>query len=765
MKRTAAHWGSYLWADGPDGPALSPDPGDPNPSTIGEGWVSAMRDGNVRIQHPAIRSGWLAGDGGAGRNGDGFVEVSWDRATALVAAEVTRVARQHGNGAIFGGSYGWASAGRFHHAQSQLRRFLNLVGGYCSARDTYSHAAAEVLLPHIVGMSNRTFQDQMTSWPLIAEHCELFVAFGGISGRTAQITSSGTSTHEVETWLKAAAGRGMRMVNVSPQRADGADTPGAEWLSLRPGTDTALMLALAHELYGAGAHDEAFLARCTSGWPAFRAYLTGEADGVAKSADWAAPICDVAAADIRGLAHRMAGKRVMISVSWGLQRADHGEQPLWMGLTLAAMLGQIGQPGTGFGFGYGSTTPVGRPARLIGWPSVPQGRNPIADFIPVARLTDMLLNPGGTYLYDGRQRRFPDIRLVYWAGGNPFHHQQDLNRLETAWTRPETVIVHDHSWTATARRADIVLPCTSSLERDDIMINRRDAALIYMSKGIEPVGEALSDYRILSRIAAHLDLEDAFTEGRSEEDWLRWLWAGCQGVAQRNGFALPDFDAFRAHGRFDVPEAAEARVQMGAFATDPVAAPLDTESGRITLFNHAIDAIGLSDCPGHPTWLAPIAWLGTADADELHLISGQPLPRLHGQLDNGSASAATKVAGREPCVLHPETAARFGIADGDVVLLSTARGACLAGVRLSDGIRPDCVSLATGAWFDPQEVDGRRIDVHGNPNVLTIDKGTSGLAQGSIGHTALVRIARWQGPLPPLTVHLPPQLDGGEPHR
>lgn len=758
VKRTAAHWGSYVVTDGPAGLKLSPDPGDPNPSIIGTGWLSAMQDRNVRIHRPAVRRGWLNGDRGARRNDDAFVEVSWDKATELVASEVTRVAQQHGNDAIFGGSYGWASAGRFHHAHSQLGRFLTLAGGCCSSRDTYSHAAAEVLLPHVVGVSNRVFQDQMTSWPLVAEHCELFLAFGGVTVRTAQITSSGTSVHEVGHWLKTAAERGMRTVNISPQRTGGDDVPGAEWLSLRPGTDTALMLALAFEIHRAGGHDEAYLDRYTSGWPVFRAYLTGETDGVAKSAAWASPICDVPEDDIRALAHRMIGKRVMINVSWGLQRADHGEQPIWMGLTLAAMLGSIGKPGTGFGFGYGAMTSVGRPERLIRWPSVPQGRNPVKEFVPVARATDMLLNPGGSYTYNGETRRYPKIRLIYWVGGNPFHHQQDLHRLSDAWTRPETVIVHDHSWTATARRADIVLPCTSPLERDDIMINRRDPALIYMSKIKEPIGEALSDHGIFRRIAAHMGLEEGFCEGRNEQDWLRWLWAGCQGVAQKEGFRLPDFDTFREGGRFDIPDGFVTRIQLSGFVDDPDGAPLQTESGKITIHNEWIDKLDLNDCPGHPTWMPPVEWLGDADADQLHLISGQPLTRLHGQLDNGDTSAATKINGREPCVLHPDTAALYGIREGDIVRISNERGSCLAGARLDDGTRRDCIALATGAWFDPQEIDGRQIEVHGNPNVLTIDKGTSGLAQGCIGHTALVRIECWTGPVPAISVHKQPRF-------
>lgn len=753
MRYTASHWGAYQFEEGAT--ALSPLDGDTAPSRIGRGWVSAAQDANSRIMQPAVRRGWLAGDGGAGRCRDGFVEVSWDMALALAAGEINRVRKEHGNGAIFGGSYGWASAGRFHHAQGHMRRFLNMVGGYVAARDTYSHAAAEVLFPHVLGLTNQQMQDQMTSMPLIAAHCDVLLAFGGISARTAQITSAGTTRHEVPDWLETLRSSGARLINVSPRATD---FTGAEWWSIRPGTDVALMLALTWEIVAADRADTGFLDRCTSGWPDYRAYLSGETDGQPKTADWAAPLCALSADRIRALAIELVDRKSMITLNWGMQRADHGEQPLWAGLGLACVIGQIGQPGTGFGFGYGSTTPVGRAARLIPWPSVPQGVNPVKDYIPVARLTDMLETPGDSYPYNGEVRVYPDIRLIWWTGGNPFHHQQDLNRLERAWQKPETVIVNDHSWTATARRADIVLPATSPLERHDIMMNRRDPSLIYMSPLMKPPGAARDDFVIFSDLAERMGFGAAYTEGRDTIGWLRHLWDQSRAVARAEGVALPAFDMFREMGRFDLPDSAETRIALQGFVADPAGAPLATESGRITLFNNGIAAMAHADCPGHPCWLPSVESLLTAAPDELHLISGQPDTRLHAQNDRGSEAQGDKVEGREAACLHPDTARAHGLAAGDVLRLYNTRGACLAGLRLSEEMCRDCIALATGAWFDPQIVDGVSLEVHGNPNALTLDKGTSSLAQGNIAHTTLVRIALWTGPLPELTIARPPTI-------
>lgn len=755
MPFTASHWGIYQF-DGAEG--ITPLEDDPFPSRIGRGWVSAARDEASRIMAPVARRGWLEGDKGLKRNEDSFVELNWDEASDLVAREIIRVRETYGNAAVYGGSYGWASAGRFHHAQSQLHRFLNLAGGYVASRETYSHAAAEVLFPYIIGLSNRAFQDQMTSLRLVAENCEYLLSFGGISERTAQIASSGVSRHDIGLAFGRLQERNASVVNVSPMESD---LPGAECVSIRPGTDTALLLALAYEIVAAGKADESFLLRQTSGWPEWREYLFGAVDGVAKSADWAGKICDIPPDRIRVIARDLVSLKSMITLNWGMQRADHGEQVIWAALGLACIVGQIGGPGTGFAFGYGSTTHVGRAARLVNWPSLPLGQNNVSEYIPVARFADMLLNPGGQYPYNGEARRYPDIRLVYWCGGNPFHHHQDLNRLEFAWRQPETVVIHDHTWTATARRADLVLPATTPLERADLMMNRRDPSLFFMSRVFEPLAEARDDFDIFREIARKMGFEDAFTEGRDADDWLRFLWAGAQGVAQEAGFALPDFENFRRTGRFDIPSAQEDRIALEAFSADPDLVPLETETGKITLHNVTIGGFGARGCPGHPTWISPSESLLSADSDELHLISGQPATRLHGQNDRGSEALADKIDGREPAHLHPKAAETRGLSEGDAIRLWNARGACLAGLRLDPLIREDCIALATGAWFDPQIVDGERLEVHGNPNVLTIDRGCSDLSQGNMAHTALVRVEKWTRPVPPLSIDRPPRIARG----
>src|SRR5690349_4577921 len=326
-RTTATHWGIYRGeVRGGQLAALHPYEGDPDPSPIARN-VPATLDHPCRIRHPAVRRSFLErgkAAGGEGRGREIFVEVSWDTALDLVAAEVARVRAEHGNEAIFGGSYGWASAGRFHHAQSQLRRFLNCVGGFTASVNAYSYAAAQVIVPRVLGDS-RGLLSQHTSWTSIAEHGELVLMVGGMPMKNAQVDSGGAGRHIVRQHLERARERGARFILVSPLREDALDTLGAEWLALRPSTDAAFLLALAHTLLAEGLQDRAFLDRYTVGFDRFAAYLTGEADGTPKDASWAAAITGLAAEQIRTLARDMARRRTLVSVSWSVQRTDHGE--------------------------------------------------------------------------------------------------------------------------------------------------------------------------------------------------------------------------------------------------------------------------------------------------------------------------------------------------------------------------------------------------------------------------------------------------------
>ena len=310
------------------------------------------------------------------------------------------------------------------------------------------------------------------------------------------------------------------------------------------------------------------------------------------------------------------------------------------------MLGGIGLPGGGFAFGHGSLSGVGVPRADLPGPEVSTPPNPARSAIPVARIADMLLAPNGAYEFNGRREIYPDIRLVYWAGGNPFHHHQDLNRLRKAWQKPDTIIVHDSWWTPTARHADIVLPATTSLERNDVGGSSRDPYVFAMHRAIAPLGDARHDFEIFRDLAGRLGYEDAFTEGRDEMAWCRWIYERVRTGSAKKNVALPDFDTFWADGFVELPPPDEDFVLFDDFRRDPQLHPLKTPSGKIEIASQTIAGFGYADCPPHPAWLPPAEWLGSSTAERwpLHLITHQPAGRLHSQTGPGIGLARPQAA-------------------------------------------------------------------------------------------------------------------------
>jgi biotin/methionine sulfoxide reductase len=756
-----SHWGAFL-AEVKDGRFIGVRPfaRDPDPSPLIEAMPAAVHS-PMRIAAPMVREGFLARGpgGGAGRGREPFVPVPWERALDLVAGELDRVRRDYGHDAIMGGSQGWGSAGIFHDARTQVRRFLSACGGFTDQASNYSFGAALTFLPHVLG-SAQAVSGPLTSWSSIARHTRLLVLFGGANPKNMQVAKGGCGEHAASGWMAELGRAGVEVVNISPIRDDGPAAAAARWIPIRPNTDTAMLLALVHTLVVEGRHDETFLARHCVGFARVLPYLTGETDGQRKDADWAGAITGVPAETIRALARRMAQTRTMVSASWSIQRAHHGEQPYWAVILLAAALGQIGLPGGGFGFGYGSASGIAEPPLGFGPPAMEVLANPLGRAIPTARIADCLLDPGGTYDYNGRPGTYPDIRLVYWAGGNPFHHHQDLNRLRRAWQRPQTIIVHEPWWTATARHADIVLPATTTLERNDIGAAHRDSYVLAMQQAIAPVGEARSDFAIFTDLARRLGCKAAYAQGRDEMAWLRHLYDRWRERARTNQAAIPDFDGFWQEGFLEIPRRADEYVLMSDFRADPDQHRLATPSGRIELYSERIAGFGYADCPPHPTWLEPSEWLGAAAAATfpLHLVSSQPRDRLHSQMDCGPVSQNGKVAGREAVAINPQDAAARGIVAGDVVRVFNDRGACLAGATISDAVCRGVLRLACGAWYDPEDGGENALCAHGNANMLTRDQGTSKLGQGPSSATVLVEIERCSGPVPPVRAFVPPPM-------
>jgi len=245
--------------------------------------------------------------------------------------------------------------------------------------------------------------------------------------------------------------------------------------------------------------------------------------------------------------------------------------------------------------------------------------------------------------------------------------------------------------------------------------------------------------------------------------WVQHLYEITHANAAKHDIPLPDFDDFWAGEQISLGEKIpDAVFRIEAFRDDPDSNALGTPSGKIEIFSEEIAGYGYDDCIGHPAWFDKSEWLGAERASEypLHLLSNQPKTRLHSQFDHAANSRNAKIKHREIVRMHPNDAATRNITTGDIVRLYNDRGSCLAAAVTTDVLRKGVIELPTGAWYDPENPqDEFSMDVHGNPNVLTRDVGTSKLAQGPTAHSCLVEIEVYEGDLPNVRVHEPPWLD------
>ena len=763
---TGAHWGVMkAKVEGGRFVEAIPFAKDPLPTSLVE-YTPDMVYSQSRIRHPMVRGGFLkegpkSNSGKRGR--DAFVQVSWDKALELVASELKRVRATSGPSAIYAGNPGWKSPGKLHSSSAALARLLNLNGGYTPAMGDYSTGAGQVIMSHVMG--NMEVYSQQTAWPVVLKESDLIVMWGSDPMTTLKMGWV-LPDHYGYAGLKKLKESGKKVISIDPFLSDSAQYLRADWIAPRPNTDTAILLAVAYTLEKEKLHDEKFLKDYTVGFDRFSEYLKGAEDGQEKTPEWAASISGLSAERIRELARQMSSSRTMIMGGWSIQRADHGEQPYWALVTVAAMLGQIGLPGGGFGFSYHYAS-GGAPSCNSAVPGgFSGGKSPdnMPEGIPVARISDALLHPGESIDFNGHQVTFPDIKLVYWAGGNPFHHQQDRNKMIRAWDKPETVIIQDQFWTASAKFADIVLPISTSFERNDLEMGGDYSTrfLFPMHKVIDPLYESKSDFEVCAAIADRLGYKNQFTEGKNEMDWLRTFYDAAFKQAGAKGIDIPSFSKFWESGvyvEFKKQKNSDAWVRHADFREDPLLEPLGTPSGLIEIYSKTIAKMGYQDCAGHAKWYEPAEWLGSSKSESypLHLLSPHPADRLHSQANHSKLREKYSIQGREPVWINDQDASVRGIQNGDVVRVFNERGEVLAGAYVTDRLRPGVVRLREGGWYDPAKpgVSGS-LCKYGDVNVLTLDQGASSLSQANIANTALVQIEKFKGTLPEVTAFLPP---------
>ncbi|MDG2941000.1 trimethylamine-N-oxide reductase TorA [Bisgaard Taxon 10/6] len=773
---TAAHWGP-LGVVVENGKVVKS--GAAIPAPIENELQSVVADqlySEARVKYPMVRKGYLTGNSDRTLRGrDEWVRVSWEQALDLVANEIKRVREKYGATGVFAGSYGWYSAGALHAARTLLHRYMNVTGGFVGTKGDYSTGAAQVIMPHVLGTIE--VYEQQTSWEVLLESTDIIVLWGANPLTTMRIAWTSTDQKGIE-YFKKFKETGKRIICIDPVRNESCEYLGAEWIPLNTATDVPLMLGMAHTLVSEDKHDKAFLKKYTRGYEKFEEYLLGKTDGQVKDAEWASRISGVPAEVIKTLAHDFREKRTMLMGGWGMQRQRHGEQAHWMLVTLASMLGQIGLPGGGFGFSYhysngGVPTATGGVlGSITANPSVAAGAKTWLDetsqySFPLARLTDALLNPGKVIQYNGSEVTYPEIKLIYWCGGNPYSHHQDTNLMVKAWRKPDTIIVNEVNWTATARMADIVLPATTSYERNDLTMSGDYSMLniFPMKQVVEPQFEAKNDFEIFAELAKRAGVEEQFTEGKTEMQWLREFYQTAFTAARNARVTMPKFERFWQENKpitFETSEKAKKWVRYEEFREDPLLNPLGTPSGKIEIFSETIAKMNYDDCKGYPSWMEPEEYAGNVTAEyPLALATPHPYYRLHSQLAHTSLRQKYAVKDREPVLIHPDDAKSRNIADGDIVRIESPRGQVLAGAVVTDGIIKGTIALHEGAWYDPLNPGEteKPLCKNGCANVLTRDEGTSKLAQGNSPNTCIVQIEKYRGEVPEVTVFKQPKTE------
>ena len=615
-----------------------------------------------RLRKPLQRTG----PRGSGR----FKEIEWAQALDLVAERLAEIKDRYGNEAIIrlGGS--GSCNGALHHTGLLTKRFLSLFGGNTDTYDYYSSAAGRYVTPFVLGTRAVGID------PGTLQHTNLIILWG------ANVVDTRLECG-LEPHIREAKARGVEVIVIDPRRTTTVKTIGTKWVPVYPGTDTALMMAVLYVLIDEGYVDRGFVDKYTYGFEELEKHVLGINDDVAKTPQWAEKVCGTDAEQIIQLAQIYGQTRPTALIpGLSIQRTIGGEEAIRMSITLQAATGNLGVLGGSTGGLTWGTLPYPR----MGSIGVPP--NPVGLSIPIYSWPDAIL--------DGKQGGYPsDIKAIYNVGGNFLIQGSDIHKNIKAFNEVEFAVCHEQFLTPTAKYCDIVLPVTTFLERNDIVIPDGGNYLLFSNQAVHPIPEARNDYDVFCQLADRLGFLEEFSEDKNEEEWLRSFVEDSE---------VPDYDEFKRSGIYMVKD--QMRVGLSDFVADPEASPLNTPSGLVEIYSKAYAETGYSPVP-------ECRMLQTDEEYPLRLVSPKSRYRINSQNDN---IPWFKERERQELWIHPSDAARRGIEDEEEVYVSSPQGLLRIVTRVTKDIMSGVVCLLEGAW---PSFDSEGVETAGSVNVLT----------------------------------------------
>ncbi len=682
-----------------------------------------------RLKYPLKRKG---------KRGEGkFERISWDEALDLMASELQRVKEKYGNSALYV-PYGTGSYSQTNGRQT-AQRLMNLFGGSLGFYNSYSWACISQATPYVYGTSDTGNQRQ--DW-LNSKYIIMW------SWNPAEMVDGTNSAY----FVHKAREKGARVVCIDPRMTLSAVSLADEWIPIRPGTDTAMMSAMAYVMITERLFDSLFVKKYCIGFDktqmpegteyaeTYEDYILGRRDGIAKTPGWAEEITSVPRETIIRIAREYATiKPGVLYQGYGMQRRAYGEQAVRGGCVLAALTGNVGVPG-GWASGMAFQAPDGGPF----WNVFPSGRNPVQAKIPCFLWTEAVLRGKEMTADDGVRgvdRLDNSIKLIYAVACNALINQHaNINRSAGILQNEnlvEFLAVQDNFLTSTGRFADLILPACTQFETYGLEDGwKYGDEVILMPKIVEPPFEARSDYWICSQIAKRLGIGLDYTEGRSERDWIEWA---LQEYRETRFPQVPSLDRFESSniGAYSLP-VTEPAVAFTDFRKDPQTNPLSTPSGKIEIFSKELFDLNQPDeIPAVPKyiqeWESPFG--PEAEAFPLQALGHHYLARVHSTHDNVDW---LREAFPQRIFINPEDAFPRGVRDGEKVRVFNGRGEMIIACRLTGRIMPGVVAIPEGAWWEPDE---KGVDHGGSVNVLTSERWTP-LAFGNAQHTIMVQVEK-----------------------